>query len=153
MATVRYLWWWLYSQGYNIYCMYLQYSRPLYLSLLPNVWKASYTVSAPIFVPYWPPYSTDKYMYCILPDPSQWFFHFGVIAWTHRLSTVDIPESTISSDARGSWQQKRFDSLHCRKEWWVSVPPSVAICFTQPMKTFLCTTTSCHFNLDPGTLL
>ena len=29
----------------------------------------------------------------------------------------------------------------------------IATCFTQSLKTFLCTTTSCHINFDPGTLL
>ena len=39
-------------------------------------------------VPYWPPYSTDKFISWVVPGPSQWFFHFGekiVIAWTHRV--------------------------------------------------------------------
>ena len=69
--------------------MYLQYSRPpLIYHLLPNVWNASYTISSSIFldVPYWLPYSTDNFISCVLPGPSQWFFHFGreiVIAWTH----------------------------------------------------------------------
>ena len=68
--------------------MYLQYSHPLIYHLLSNVWKAQYTISTSIFVhvPYWPPYSTDKFISCVVPGPSQWFFHFGeeiVIAWTH----------------------------------------------------------------------
>ena len=29
----------------------------------------------------------------------------------------------------------------------------IATCFTQSLKTCLCTTSSCHFNFDPGTLL
>ena len=67
--------------------MYLQYCRPLN-HLLPNVWRASYTISASIFVdvPYWQPYSTDKFISCVVPVPSQRFFHFGeeiVIAWSH----------------------------------------------------------------------
>ena len=67
--------------------MYLQYSHPLIYHLLPNVWKASYTISASIFVnvPYWPPYTRDKFISCVVPGPSQWFFHFGeeiVITWT-----------------------------------------------------------------------
>ena len=79
MATVRYFW-----RGF----MYLQCSHPLIYHLLPNVWKASYTISASIFVdvPYWQSYSTDKFISCVVPGPSQWFFHFGeeiVIAWTH----------------------------------------------------------------------
>ena len=56
--------------------------------LFPNVWKALYTISASIFndATYWPPYSTDKFISCVVPGPSKWFFHFGeaiVIAWVH----------------------------------------------------------------------
>ena len=37
--------------------------------LLPNVWKASYTISMSIFVdvPYWLPYSMDKFISCVVP--------------------------------------------------------------------------------------
>ena len=61
---------------------------PLIYHLLSNVWKALYTISASIFVdvPYWQHYSTDKLISCVVPGPSQWFFHFGeeiVITWTH----------------------------------------------------------------------
>ena len=68
--------------------MYLQYNRPLIYHLLPNIWKASYTIGASIFVdiPYWPPYSMVNFISCVVPGPSQWFFHYGeeiVIAWTH----------------------------------------------------------------------
>ena len=60
----------------------------LIFRLLSNVWKASYTISASIFVdvPYWPSFSTYKFISCVVPDLSQWFFHFGeeiVITWTH----------------------------------------------------------------------
>ena len=51
-------------------------------------WKVLYTMNASIFVDvlYWPPYRMDKFISCVVPSPSQWFFHFGkeiVIAWTH----------------------------------------------------------------------
>ena len=59
---------------------------PLIYRLLPNVWK-TYTITAPIFVDlYCTPYSTDKFISCVVPVRSQWFFLFGegtVIAWTH----------------------------------------------------------------------
>ena len=146
---------WLYSQGYNIYVSNLEYNRPLIYQLLPNFWKSSYTISASIFfdVPYWLPYSMDKFISCVVSGPSEWFFHFGeeiVVAWVR---TVDVPESPISSGARGPWQQQRYDSLHCHEEWQGFVPSSVATCLTQFLETFLCTTTSCHFNFNPGTLL
>ena len=73
--------------------MYLQHSRPLICHLLPNVWKASYTISGSIFVdvPYRPPYSRDKFISCVVSDYSQWFFHFGeeiVVAWTQEKMTI-----------------------------------------------------------------
>ena len=78
---------WLYSQGYNIYVLPIQ-SLPFIYHLLPNVWKAACTIRASIFVdvPYWPPFSTDKFISCVVSGPSQWFFHFGeeiVIAGIH----------------------------------------------------------------------
>ena len=59
---------------------------PLFITLA-NVWKASYTISASIFDddPHWPPYSTDKFISCFVPVPSQRFFHYGeeiVITWS-----------------------------------------------------------------------
>ena len=52
---------------------------PIIYHLLPNVWKASYTISASIFVdvPYRPVYCTDKFISCVVPGPSQWSFHCG----------------------------------------------------------------------------
>ena len=42
-------------------------------------------------VPYWPLYSTDKFISCVVPGPSQWFFHFGeeiVIALNQEKTTT-----------------------------------------------------------------
>ena len=86
MATVWYFW-----HDFIHRCttfMYLQYGRPLIYHLLSNVWKASYTISASIFVdvPYWPLYSTGKFICCVVSHPSQWYFHFCeeiVMVWTH----------------------------------------------------------------------
>ena len=54
---------------------------------LPNVWKAAFTIRASIFVDvsYWQSYNTGKFLSCVVPGSSQWFFHFGeiVITWTH----------------------------------------------------------------------
>ena len=87
----------------------LQYSRHLIYFLWPNVWKASYTISAFILddVRYWLPYSTDKFIFCFVPGPSQWFFSL----WrrdrnsmeSYRVSTLDVPESPIATGARGAW--------------------------------------------------
>ena len=61
---------------------------PLIYHLLPNIWKATYTIKASIFVQvsYWPLYSMHKFISCVVPGPLKWFFHFGdeiIIAWTH----------------------------------------------------------------------
>ena len=108
--------------------IYFKNSRSLNYHFFLNVWKASYTISASIIVdvPYQPPYSTDKFISCVLPGPSKWFFHFGeeiLIVWAN---TVDIRETPISSRAWSPWQQ-RCDSLHCLEEWWGSVRPSVVV--------------------------
>ena len=86
MTTVRFFWHAFIHRSTTF--MYIQYSHPLIYHFLLNVWKASYTISASIFVdvPYWPPYCTDKFISCVVPGPSQWFFHFGeeiVITWTN----------------------------------------------------------------------
>ena len=59
-----------------------------YLSPFAKSLEGIITVSASISVdvPYWPPYSTEKFISCVVPGPLQWFIHFGeqiVIAWTH----------------------------------------------------------------------
>ena len=78
--------------------------------LLPNVWKASYIISAStiVNVPYWLPYSTDKFISCVVLGPSQRFFHFGegiVISWCHigrsrwMFKNLPLPEA---QEVRGS---------------------------------------------------
>ena len=61
---------------------------PLIYHLLPNVWKASYTVSASIIVDvsFDHPVARISLISCVVPGPSQLFIHFGeeiAIAWTH----------------------------------------------------------------------
>ena len=53
-------------------------AHPLIHRPFPNICKGSYTISASIFVdvPYWLPYTTDKFISCVVQDPLQWFFHF-----------------------------------------------------------------------------
>ena len=100
--------------------------------LLPNVWKASYTISASIYVgvPYLRPYSTDKFISCwtgsLAVVLSLWRRDGNRMDW-YRVSTVDVPESLITSGTRGPWQQQRCDSLHCHEEWWGSVPLNVVV--------------------------
>ena len=86
MTIIRYFWHDFIHRGTT-------FTYPLIYQLLPNVWKASYTISAPIFVgvPYWPSYSTDKLNSCVLPRLSQWFFHFDegiVISWIQEKTTT-----------------------------------------------------------------
>ena len=137
--------------------MYLQYSCPLIYHLLPNVWKASYTIRASIFVDilYRPSYSMDKFIYCVVPGSSHWFFQFGeeiVIAWTHRVNTVNVPKSPIDSSSRGQREQQRCDSLHCHEERRGSIPPRVVTCFTQSLKAFVYYDLA-QLQFDPGMLL
>ena len=107
MATVRYFWHDFIHRVTTF--MYLQYRRLLIYHLLPNVWKASYTISASIFVdvPYWLHYNTNKFISCLVPGPSQWFFHLGeeiIITWTQEktLGGTELHHS--------SWQCKES---HC----------------------------------------
>ena len=63
-------------------------------------------------VPYWHPYSTDKFICCIVPGSSQWFLHFGediVIAWTQGKSTILGGTETH----RSSWQRKESHRCCC----------------------------------------
>ena len=60
----------------------------IYMSIWYKKFKKFSKLMASIFVDvlYWPFYSTDKFLSCVVLSPSQWFFHFGeeiVIAWTH----------------------------------------------------------------------
>ena len=91
MAPVRYYWHGFIHRGATF--IYLQYSRTLIYQVLPNIWKVSYSISASIFVdvPYCPPCRTDNFISCVVPGPSQWFFHFGekiVTAWTQEKTTT-----------------------------------------------------------------
>ena len=101
---------------------------PPYLHLLPNVWKALYTISVSIFVkvPCWPPYDMDKFISYAVTGPSHWFFYFGeeiIIAWTHIEWVLCVSESPIASGTR-SETAAVVCPLHYHEEWWGSVPPS-----------------------------
>ena len=104
---------------------------PFIYHLLPNVWKASYNISTSIIVdvPYWPPYSKDKFTSCVVLGLSQWFFHFGkeiIIAWTPigwvwwMFQTLPLPVPKRSV-------KQQCDFLHCHEELWGSIPPSVVV--------------------------
>ena len=94
---------------------------PLMYHLFPNAWKASYTISASIFddVPYWPPYSKDKFIYCVVPGPSRWFFHFGeavVITWTH-IGEERCKRSVMTAAVWlcVAWRMMGFCTTKCRR--------------------------------------
>ena len=86
MATFRHFWHCLIA-GVQHLCTF-NIGAPLFISFCKMFGRRSYTISASIFVdvPYWPTYSTDKFISCTVPGPLQWFFHFGeeiVIPWIH----------------------------------------------------------------------
>ena len=121
MATVLCFWRGFIHRGTKF--MYLRYSRPLIHHPLPNVCKTSYTISASIFVdvPYWPLYSMDKFITCVLPAPSQWFFHFGeeiVIAWTYiglgrwLFQNLRLPAARLPAF---SWRMMWWSTTKCSR--------------------------------------
>ena len=67
--------------------------RLLHSGLLPNVWKTSYTISMSISVDvlYWPSYSMDNLISCVVLGSLQLFFRFGkkiVITSTQEKMTL-----------------------------------------------------------------
>ena len=125
MATVRYFYHGFIHSGTTF--MYIQYSAPLFITFF-QMFRRCRTPSA---------------------RPSLLIFHIDHIDWyvyllccigslavirslrrrdrnrmdSYRVSTVDVPESHISSGAIGPWQQQQCNSLHCHEEWWGSVTP------------------------------
>jgi len=97
--------------------------------LLPNLWKASYTISAStsVDVQQWLPYSTNNRLSCVVTYPSQWFFHFGekiIIAWTHigwvwwLFQYLPSPAAKEIRDNIGSMSPCIFmkdDGIHCQQ--------------------------------------
>ena len=81
MATVQYFWHSFIHRSATF--VYLQYSRLLIYHVLPNVWKASYTINTSIFVevPYWPPIAliSSSLVSYRVPRSGEEI----VIAWTH----------------------------------------------------------------------
>ena len=54
--------------------------------LAPNWDLSTANLTWSLSVLYWLSYSTEKFIFCVLPGPLQWFFDFGeefVMAWTH----------------------------------------------------------------------
>ena len=109
---------------------------PLIYHLFPKVSKASYTIGASIFVDvqYLLPYSKDKLISCIVPGPSQWFFHFGeelIISWTQigwvrrmlYISHCQRRKTSVTAAAVWflalSWRMMGFCTTKCLVFSWV----------------------------------
>ena len=100
---------------------------PFIYNILPNVWKALYTICMSIFVDvsYWPPYSTDKFVSCVVPGPSQWFSHFNkeiVITWTQEKSHLVVQNPIILHDNARTYTAVVTDLL-CRWQWEILEHP------------------------------
>ena len=87
--------------------------------LLPNVWKALCTISPPIFVdvPYWPSYSTDKFISCCTRS------HTMVLA-APPSSSAQKKTMTLRGlePHHSSWQCKEPNRLR-RWQWKILVHP------------------------------
>jgi hypothetical protein len=96
--------------------------------LLPNLWKASHTISTStsVDVQQWPPYSANNLHSYVVTCPSPWFFHLGeeiIIARTYRASIVDTPVSIILHDnARARTADAVKDPLR-RWRWEIQEHP------------------------------
>ena len=151
METVRYFWHCFIHRGTTY--TYLQYSRlPLFNTFCQMFGKRQHFCWCSV----WAPYSTHKFISCVVPGLSQWFFHFG------EEIVIQQGSKELSAVLFSTWGRPVR-----RLSWTASLPsrdlfnPSclcaiwqrcIATCFTQSLQTFLCTMTSCHFNFDPGTL-
>ena len=71
-SRLRYFWYVFIHMGKTFVC--LKYTCHIIYHLLPNVWKALYTISPSIFVdvPCWTPNSTDNFVSCVVPVLSLW---------------------------------------------------------------------------------
>ena len=118
--------------GVQHLCTFNIVASLIYHRLL-NVWTVLYTISTSIFVdvPYWPSYSTDKFISCVVQGPSQWFFHFGkeiIIAWTH-IGWVQWMFQNLPLPASQEVRDSSSDVTPCigMKNDEGSVPPSVVV--------------------------
>ena len=95
---------WLYSQEYS---STFNIVAPLFITFCQMFGRHRTPSVHPFSVdgPYWPPYSTDKFISCVIWGFSPCFFHFGeeiVIAWTQeKITTLGGTEPHHSS-----WQCK-----------------------------------------------
>ena len=71
-------------------------------------------------VPYWPPYSTDKFISCVVLDSSQWLFHFGeevVIARTQRKRRHLVVQNLIILHDNARSHTAPVTDVMCGWEW------------------------------------
>ena len=111
-------------------------------------------------VPYWPSYGTDKFISCVVPGSSQWFFHFGeeiAIAWTH-IGWVRWMFQNFPLPAAQEVRDNSNGVTHCifMKNDGVLLH-QVSSFLMSAGRRWCCRNvqcyTSCQFNFDPGTLL
>ena len=106
--------------------------------LFPNVWKEPYTISGSIFidVPYWPPYSADKFISCVVPGPSEWFFNFGEENVIARLVSCEYGEC--------------FRISHCQRRMRSVITAATAGLLTLLWRMMRCTNKCRRFLLSAG---
>ena len=70
-------------------------SRLLIYHQFPNVWNASCSISASIFVdvPYWLPYSMDKCIFCVVPVPPSGSFTLANMGGSPGELTLIVPRA------------------------------------------------------------
>ena len=132
MPKVLYFWHGFTQMGTTFKYNTFNIVAPLIYYILPNVWKASYTITISIFVMF----RSDLPLARISSSLVLYRSSAVVLSvWrrdrnrmdSYRVSTVDVSESPIANGARGTWQQQRCDSLHCHEEWWCSLSPRVVV--------------------------
>ena len=119
MGTVRYFWHGFIHWGTTF--MYLQYSRAPYFSSFAVHHQCVHLCWCSVLTAY----STDKFISCVVPGPSQWFFNFGeeiIIAWTWEKTTT-----LGDTEPYHSWQCKEShrccQGLLLRSKWKILEHP------------------------------
>ena len=103
---------------YEDYFLYLQYSySPLFITFRK---RCTPSACPPLLI-----FRIDRTTSLLYRVPRSGSFTVqrdGNRMDSYQMSTVDVPESPIASEARSPWQQQRCDSLHCHEERCMSRP-------------------------------
>ena len=148
MATARHFWDGFIHRGTTF--MYLQYSRQIFgrrrtPSARPSL--LMFSTDRPIAR------ISSSLVLCRVPRS-------GSSTLAKRSYSHGLISGEYDGCSRISYCQRRKSSvraatawlLHCDENYGVLYHPSVQTCLTQTLKTFFCTTPSCHFNFDPEML-